>query len=94
MVHLSSRHLHELLLLQLQESLTADNVESVIKDIVGIVQDLDQEDEQSEDNLEILTEVYSQIENLVSEGTINVTDDVSLIKYSAVCLVTSECTHV
>lgn len=82
------------LLLQLQESLTADNVESVIKDIVGIVQDLDQEDEQSEDNLEILTEVYSQIENLVSEGTINVTDDVSLIKYSAVCLVTSECTHV
>ena len=82
------------LLLQLQESLTADNVESVIKNIVGIVQALDQDDEQSEDNLEILTVVYSQIENLASEGTINVTDDVSLIKYSAVCLVTSECTHV
>jgi len=51
-------------------------VEEVIQGIVEVVRDLDQEDEQSEDNLEILTVVYTQIETLVTEGSINVTDNV------------------
>ena len=51
-------------------------MEEVIQDIVGVVQDLDEEDEQSEDNLEILTNVYTRIETLITEGSINVTDNV------------------
>lgn len=62
----------------IQEKLTADNVETVIQNIAEVVQTLDQEDEQSEDNLELLTVVYSLIESLVSKGAINVTDEVRL----------------
>lgn len=50
----------------------------VVESIVKVVQSLDEEDEQSSGNLLILTEVYSQIEDLVLSGKINVTEDVRI----------------
>ncbi len=57
--------------------MSAANIVDLVRDIAEVVQTLDEDDEQSEDNLETLTNVYSQIEELVESNQINVTNDVS-----------------
>ena len=47
--------------------------------VVSIVSELDQEDEQSEDNLDIIANVYETITDLVQSGQIVVTETVSTI---------------
>ena len=47
--------------------------------VVSIVSELDQEDEQSEDNLDIIADVYENITDLVKSGQIMVTENVSTI---------------
>ena len=47
--------------------------------VVSIVSELDQEDEQSEDNLDIIANVYETITDLVQSGQIVVTETVSAI---------------
>ena len=47
--------------------------------VVSIVSELDQEDEQSEDNLDIIANVYENITDLVQSGEIMVTENVSTI---------------
>lgn len=42
-----------------------------------VVSDLDQEDERSEENLELIAGVFDQIDDLISNNNFNVTDEVS-----------------
>ena len=46
--------------------------------VVSIVSGLDEEDEQSEDNLDIIANVYENITELVESGDIMVTENVSM----------------
>ena len=60
----------------MQEAITADNFEMVGTAVVSIVSGLDEEDEQSEDNLDIIAGVYENITELVQSGDIMVTENV------------------
>ena len=60
----------------MQEAVTADNFEMVGSTVVSIVSGLDEEDEQSEDNLDIIAGVYENITELVQSGDIMVTENV------------------
>ena len=60
----------------MQEAVTADNFEMVGIAVVNIVSGLDEEDEQSPDNLDIIADVYENITDLVQSGNITVTETV------------------
>ena len=65
-------------ILLLQEMVTAENFEMVGTVVVSIVSGLDEEDEQSEENLDIIADVYDDITNLVESGNITVTENVRI----------------
>ena len=50
----------------------------VVEGIVNVVRSLDNDDEQTPGNLQILTTVYTQIGDLVASGALNVTEDVRM----------------
>ena len=60
----------------LQQTVTAENFETVVSTVVSIVSGLDEDDERSEGNIEIIAEVYDDITNLVESGNITVTENV------------------
>ena len=62
----------------LQQMVTAENFEMVGMVVVSIVSGLDEEDEQSTDNLNIIANVYDGITNLVESGNITVTETVRI----------------
>lgn len=62
----------------MQDALTAEDATEVLAVIVEIVSSLNEADEQSTGNLDILMVVYSQIGDLVSSGQLNVTEDVRM----------------
>ena len=63
----------------MQERVTADNFEMVGTAVVSIVSGLDEEDEQSEDNLDIIANVYENITELVESGDIMITENVNIL---------------
>jgi hypothetical protein len=64
----------------LQEMVTAANFEMVGTAVVSIVSDLDEETEQSTENLKIIATLYENITNLVESGNITVTENVRNIQ--------------
>lgn len=60
----------------LQQQVTAENFESVGTAVVSIVSELNEEDERSEENLDIIANVYENITELVQTGQIMVTENV------------------
>lgn len=64
--------------LLMQQEITAENFEMVGTAVVNIVSGLDEEDEQSEGNLDIIANVYENITELVQSGQIMVTKTVSI----------------
>lgn len=62
--------------MKLQEMVTAANFEMVGTAVVSIVSDLDEETEQSTENLKIIATLYENITNLVESGNITVTENV------------------
>ena len=46
-----------------------------------MVNNLDQEDEQSTDNLELIVNIYDDINDLVENGMVNVTPKVSFLHF-------------
>ena len=64
--------------MSLQENLNLENIPEVLASIAVVVDDLNDEDEQSTENLDILSEVYSQIEVLIADGNFNVTENVRI----------------
>ena len=62
--------------MKLQEIVTAANFEMVGTAVVSIVSDLDEETEQSTENLKIIATLYENITNLVESGNITVTETV------------------
>ena len=57
--------------------MTAEAAEQLVGDLVMVVSDLEDEAEQSEDNLDIIANVFEDIDNLVESGELNVTEEVS-----------------
>ena len=57
---------------------TAENFEMIGSEVVTIVSGLDEEDERSTDNLDIIASVYEGITNLVESGNITVTENVRI----------------
>ena len=57
---------------------TAENFEMIGTEVVTIVSGLDEEDEQSTDNLGIIARVYEDITNLVESGNVTVTENVRI----------------
>ena len=55
---------------------TAENFEMVGTAVVSIVSGLDEEDERSEENLDIIADVYENITELVHTGQVIVTENV------------------
>ena len=62
----------------MQQTVTAENFEMVGTAVVSIVSELDEADEQSTDNLDIIASVYENITQLVQEGLM-VTENVRAI---------------
>ena len=60
-----------------QTPITADEAENVVSDVSNIVSNLNQADEQSEDNLDLVVNVYEQIDDLIEAGNITVSSNVS-----------------
>ena len=58
---------------------TAENFEMIGTEVVTIVSGLDEEDEQSIDNLDIIANVYEDITNLVESGNITITENVRIV---------------
>ena len=58
---------------------TAENFEMVGTAVVSIVSGLDEEDERSEDNIDIIANVYENITELVQTGEIMVTENVRIV---------------
>lgn len=63
-----------------QQTVTAENFESVGTAVLNIVSGLDEKDEQSEDNLDIIADVYENITELLHSGQIVVTENVRILK--------------
>ncbi len=57
----------------LQEPVSIDNVNEVLGTVASVVTNLDQDDEQTSDNAEIIADVFVQIDNLIEDGQLNVT---------------------
>ena len=55
--------------------MTAEDADEALNTVVSVVGDLDEEDEQSEENLGVIAGVLDQIGDLIDEG-FNVTDEV------------------
>lgn len=60
-----------------QTPITAGDAENVISDVFNIVSNLNEQDEQSEDNLNLVVNVYGQIDSLIESGNISVSPNVS-----------------
>lgn len=58
--------------------MTAALAAIVLSNIVKVVTNLNEEDEQSTDNLNLIANIYDDIDVLVANGEINVTDSVRL----------------
>lgn len=56
--------------------MSPENAEEVFDNIASTLVDLE-EDEQSEENLILIVEVFEQIDNLISSDRFNVTNNVS-----------------
>ena len=50
----------------------------VLREVADVVTNLDQEDEQSEDAAELIAQVFDQIGTFISDGALDVTDEVSM----------------
>lgn len=61
-----------------QQTITAENFEMVGTAVVNIVSGLDEEDEQSTDNINIIANVYENITELVQSGQIMVSETVRM----------------
>ena len=57
--------------------MSAEEAGTVISSIVTVVGDLEQEDEQSSENFGIIANIYENINELVENGEINISDTVS-----------------
>ncbi len=69
--------------------MTADNAEDVVSQVTSIVSNLDETDEQSEANLELIADVYDNIvENLIDTTNFSVSTNVSLRQQSKTNLLT------
>ena len=58
--------------------MTAEQAEMRIIDVVATVTQLEQPDEQSEDNFELIVTVFDQIDNLIDEDAFDATPNVSI----------------
>lgn len=58
--------------------MTAEHAAEVVSTVVKVVSNLDEEDEQSTENIGIIANIYDDINNLVVDGKINVTESVSI----------------
>lgn len=60
--------------------MTADDADRVLSDVSNVVGNLDQEDDQSEENLELIAGVFDQIGSLITDNeNFTVSDTVSSI---------------
>ena len=57
-------------------TLMVDDAEEVFNTLTEVVSELE-EDDQSEDNLGLIAEVFDQIDDLIRSGSFNVTNNVS-----------------
>ena len=64
--------------------LTAEDADEVIEEIAAVVNNLDQEDEQTEDNVELIAEVFGQIDGLIEEGELNASISVRTTLYKLI----------
>ena len=63
----------------IQRAVTAENFEMVGAAVVTIVSGLDEDDERSDENINIIANVYENITELVQSGQIMVTENVRII---------------
>lgn len=70
-----------------QEKLDASNAARVVSGVVDVVENLNEDDEQSPDNLDIIANIYDDIDDLVMSGNLTVTNSVSVYELRAVCTV-------
>ncbi len=69
--------------------MTADNAEDIVSQVTSIVSNLEETDEQSEDNLKLIADVYDNIvENLIDTTNFSVSTNVSLRQQSKTNLLT------
>ena len=64
----------------LQLTVTTENFEMVGTTVLSIVSGLDEEDERSEDNIDITANVYENVTSLIESGSITVTENVRTAK--------------
>lgn len=60
-----------------QANVTAGEAERIVDNIAMAVTNLEQPDEQSEDNFELIVEVFDQIDNLIDGNQFTANEDVS-----------------
>lgn len=60
--------------------MTAAEAAMVVSSVVEVVKNLNEEDEQSPDNLDLIANIYDDIDELVTNGEINVTDSVTFMR--------------
>ena len=53
--------------------------EKFISAVADVVTNLDEDDEQTGENAELIAGVFNQIDNLIEEGAFNVTTSVSIV---------------
>ena len=63
--------------LLLKMTITTDVADEIINDVAEVVSNLDQEDEQTEDSVGLIADVFSDIGNLIQDGDFNVSETVS-----------------
>ena len=51
---------------------TAEDADRVIGEVASVVTNLDQEEEQTEDNVELIANVFGQIDTLIGTGNLSV----------------------
>ena len=63
----------------LQQQITSNNVDMIIGKLANIVTDVSHPANQSSENLEVITTVFSRTANLIASGNISVSRSVSIM---------------
>lgn len=58
--------------------MTAEMADEVISAVADVVTNLDEDDEQTGANAELIANVFNQIDQLIGAGVLNVTTEVSI----------------
>ena len=66
-------------LLWLQQQITLDNVDMIVEKLADIVTEVSHPADQSNENLEVITTVFSRAASLIAGGNISVSRSVSTI---------------